>query len=94
MLVQWYADIDGDESKVLPRVTEIMHEVSKQNNVKVLGGPYRPQANSVLFLAEYTDSNSFQKVGKIFLERAMREGLAITPARYEIAFGVGEAGGP
>ena len=40
------------------------------------------------------DSAAFQRTGKAFLERATREGLAITPMRYEVAFACGEAGGP
>lgn len=94
MLVQWYADIEGDENKVIPRMMEIMNEVGRPNQVKVLGGPYHPQGSSVLVLAEYPDSASFQRTGKAFLDRAVREGLAVTPVRYEIAFACGEAGGP
>ena len=94
MLVQWYADIDGEESKIVPRLVEILNEAGRANGAKQLGGPYHPQGNSLLFLSEYPDMASFQRSGKATVERITREGLAVTPVKYEIAFACGEAGGP
>jgi len=37
---------------------------------------------------------SFQRSGKATVERIAREGLAVIPVKYEIAFACGEAGGP
>ncbi|GEM_PF-4539843 len=94
MLVQWYADFDGDESKIVPRIVEIATETAKSNHGRVLGGPYHPQGNSLLMLFEYDTPDGFQKAGKVALEKMAREGLAVTPMRYEVAFKCGEFGGP
>lgn len=94
MLIQWYADIEGDDSKIIPRVVELTKEVNKTVGGRLLGGPYRPQTASLLLLEEYDSIEQFQKAGKLLLDRAQREGLPVTPIRYEVAFGVGEAGGP
>ena len=94
MLVQWYADIDGEESKIVPRRTELLGEAVRAQGGKVLGGPSHPQGNSLLYVAEYPSAEAFQRAGKWTLERVAREGLAVTPMRYDVAFGCGEAGGP
>ncbi|HVM45177.1 MAG TPA: hypothetical protein VM582_04520 [Candidatus Thermoplasmatota archaeon] len=92
--MQWYADIDGDESKVVGRLTEVVTETSRSNQGRLLGGPYHPQANSLLYLVEFDTPDGFQKAGKAALERISREGLSVTPMRYEIAYKCGEFGGP
>jgi hypothetical protein len=94
MLVQWYADINDEESKVVGRLTEIVNEAACSNHGKVLGGPYHPQGNSLLYLIEFETPDAFQKSGKATLDRIAREGLAVEPARYEIAYKCGEFGGP
>lgn len=94
MLVQWYADIDEDESKVVGRLTEIVTETARSNHGKLLGGPYHPQANSLLYLFEFETPDAFQKAGKAAMDRFGREGVAVTPVRYEIAYKCGEFGGP
>ncbi len=94
MLVQWYADFEGEESKVMPRLVDVVSETTRANHGKILGGPYHPQGNSVLFLFEFDTSDGFQKAGKAALDRMAREGLSVTPMRYEIAYKCGEFGGP
>ena len=94
MLVQWYADINDEESKVVGRLTEIVNESARSNHGKVLGGPYHPQENSLLFLLEFETPDAFQKSGKATLDRIGREGLAVVPMRYDIAYKCGEFGGP
>ena len=73
---------------------EILNEAGRANGVKQLGGPYHPQGTSLLFLSEYPDVASFQRSGKVVMDRIAREGLAVIPVKYEIAFACGEAGGP
>lgn len=94
MLVQWFVDFDGDESKIVGRLNEIVKENAQPNQGKILGGPYHPQGNSLLYLMEFKTAEGFQKSGKASLDRIAREGLPVTPMRYEVAYECGEFGGP
>lgn len=92
--MQWYIDLDGPEDKVVGRLNEIVRESATRNSGRILGGPYHPQTSSLLYLFEFPDSSAFQRSGKATLDRVVREGIAITPIRYEVAFECGENGGP
>lgn len=76
------------------RLTDIVSETARANHGRVLGGPYHPQSASLLYLLEFDAPDGFQKAGKAALDKIGREGLAVVPMRYEVAYKCGEFGGP
>lgn len=83
VLFIWKADFDGDD-KQLARVNELMVETAKAVGAKV-DGPYYPQDASLLYLMWAKQYEDMNRSGRVFLEKAMKEKLPITPLRYEVA---------
>lgn len=91
MLILWRADFDGD-TKQLERVNAKFQETAKKYGFRY-EGPYYPQDASLLYLIHGTVEQMNQS-GREFLPWAAKEGIPITPVRYEIAVSPQEFWGP
>lgn len=91
MLIIWRADFEGD-AKQLERVNAKFQEQAKKVGYKV-EGPFLPQDASLLYLIHGTVEQMNQS-GREFIPWAEKEGIAITPLKYEIAVTPQEFWGP
>lgn len=88
MIIIWYADFEGDE-KDLRKANSIIQEVTK----KVGGsadGPYYPQDADLMYIFKVKNYDWLNQAGRIFLPRVVKEGIKITPKRYEVAVSADE----
>lgn len=82
MLIIWRADFDGNQ-KDLERVDQKMQEQAKKHGFTA-EGPFLPQDAALLYLFHGT-IEQMNKSGREFLPWVEKEGIALTPLRFEVA---------
>ncbi|MCA1814679.1 MAG: hypothetical protein LC624_12165 [Halobacteriales archaeon] len=82
MLTIWRADFDGDRNQ-LDKFDRKFRELAKKHGAQ-LDGPFLPQDASLLYLANHAPGK-LNAAGPELLAWVRKEGIPITPLRYEIA---------
>lgn len=83
MLIIWYADFDGTDED-LEKVNAIFKEITDKIGGSV-EGPYYPQSEALMYIFNVEKFEWLNQGGRVFMTRVQKEGINITPVKYEVA---------